>query len=238
MMLSPNGRVVMISGANRGIGLATAKLLADRGYLLSLGARDPEALEAATAALPADRVLRCTWEARDRSTAKTWADTTVEHFGRIDAIVANAGLSLAAHLEDEDETPYDEMWEVNFKGPLRLIRAALPMLRTCGTGRVITLASLAGKRVLSDSLGYPASKFAAVALTHAVRRSGWADGIRATAICPGMVDTDMVAAKAIPEGEFKIEPAAIAESVAYLLSLPNNASVAELLINSRFEASI
>jgi len=112
------------------------------------------------------------------------------------------------------------------------------MLRAAGTGRVITLASLAGKRLLSESLGYPASKFAAVALTHTARRAGWVDGIRATALCPGMVDTDMVADKPIPEGAFKIEPEAIAASVAYLLSLPNNASVAELLINSRFEASI
>ena len=237
-MLAPDGRVVMISGANRGIGLATAKMLSDQGYLLSLGARNPEALAAATVSLPADRVLRCTWEASDNETSKVWVAATFERFGRIDAVFANAGLSLAANLEDEDETPYDAMWEVNFKGPLRMIRAAMPMLRAAGTGRVITLASLAGKRLLSDSLGYPASKFAAVALTHAVRHSGWADGIRATALCPGMVDTDMVADKAVPEGAFKIEPDAIAASVAYLLSLPNDASVAELLINSRFEASI
>ena len=71
-----------------------------------------------------------------------------------------------------------------------------------------------------------------------MRRAGWDDGIRATAICPGLVDTDMVANKTAPNREFKIEPKAIAESVAYLLSLPNNASVAELLINSRLEASV
>ena len=237
-MLAAEGRVVMISGANRGIGLATAKHLVEKGYRLSLGGRNPAALAAATAVFPADRVLRCTWEASDRAASKAWVAQTAERFGRIDAVFANAGLSLAANLEDEDEAPYDAMWEVNFKGPLRLIRAALPMLRASGSGRVITLASLAGKRVLSESLGYPASKFAAVALTHAVRHTGWADGLRATALCPGMVDTDMVADKAVPEGAFKIEPEAIAVSVAYLLSLPNNASVAELLINSRFEASI
>ena len=103
---------------------------------------------------------------------------------------------------------------------------------------MITLASLSGKRVPSDSHGYPASKFAAAALSHAVRHAGWADGIRATALCPGMVDTDMVADKAVPDGAFKIEPETIAASVAYLLSLPNHASVAELLVNGRFEATI
>ena len=237
-MLSPDGRVVMISGANRGIGLATARLLAAQGYLVSLGARDTSKLEAATANFAEDRSLRCYWQAQDRESSKSWVGSTIERFGRIDAVVASAGLSLLARLEDEDEAPYDEMWEVNFKGPLRLVRAALPSLRACGTGRVAILASLSGKRVLSDSLGYPASKFAAVALAHALRRVGWADGVRATAICPGMVDTDMVADKATPEGEFKIEPDAIAASIAYVLSLPNNAAVAELLINSRLEASI
>ncbi|MHA1529044.1 MAG: SDR family NAD(P)-dependent oxidoreductase [Alphaproteobacteria bacterium] len=237
MMLAPDGRVVMISGANRGIGLATADLLAGRGYRLSLGARDPEALAAATAHLPIDCVHRFTWDAKDPALSQTWADSTVERYGRIDAVLANAGISLNAGLEDGDEAAYDEMWEVNFKGPLRLIRAVLPRLRSAGNGRVVIIASLSGKRLLSDSLGYGASKFATIALTHAVRRAGWDDGVRATAICPGLVDTDMVAAKIAPEGEFKIEPQAIAASVAYLLSLPNNASVAELLVNSRLEAS-
>jgi NADP-dependent 3-hydroxy acid dehydrogenase YdfG len=235
-MLAPDGRVVMISGANRGIGLAAARVLAGQGYRLSLGARDPARLAAAVADLPAERLLLCRWEAADRATSSAWVAETLARFGRLDAVFANAGLSLPASLEDEDESGYDAMWEVNFKGPLRLIRAALPSLRAAGTGRVLVLASLAGKRILSDSLGYPASKFAAVALTHAVRRSSWADGVRATAICPGMVDTDMVAHRQTPEGEFKIEPEAIARSVAYLLSLPNDASVAELLINSRNEA--
>ena len=237
-MLTPDGRVVMISGANRGIGLATARRLAAEGYALSLGARDTGALEAATADLPGDRVLHCAWDATDRPSSPAWVEATLDRFGRIDAVVANAGLSRPARLEDEDETPYDAMWEVNFKGPLRLLRAAMPMLRAAGTGRAVVVASLSGKRVLGDGLGYPASKFAVMALVHAVRRAGWDDGVRASAVCPGMVDTDMVAQRETPAGEFKIEPEAIAASVAYLLALPNNASVAELLVNSRLEPAI
>ncbi len=150
----------------------------------------------------------------------------------------NAGLALEAGLMDEDEAPIDRMWEVNFKGPLRLARAAMPRLREAGNGRVVNIVSLAGKRLLgSAALGYSASKFAALALTHAIRREGWPDGVRATAICPGMVDTRMVADRDTPPGEFKIEPEAIAETVAYALSLPDNASVAEILVNSRLEPS-
>ena len=74
-----------------------------------------------------------------------------------------------------------------------------------------------------------------MALTHAVRQAGWDDGVRATSICPGLVDTRMVEHVTAPEGQFKIEPETIAETVAYALALPNSASVAEVLVNSRLE---
>ena len=116
------------------------------------------------------------------------------------------------------------------------MRACLQDLRSSGHGRVINIVSLAGKRVLRhEILGYSASKHAALALTHAIRRAGWDDGLRATAICPGMVETDMVAHVNTADGQFKIAPETIAETVAYALSIPNDAVVAEILVNSRFE---
>lgn len=234
-MISAQGRVVMISGANRGIGAATARLLAARGCRLSLGARDPQAIDAD--GLGAEAMV-ARWEATEPATSAAWVAATRERFGRVDAIVMNAGVALDAGLMDEDESAIDRMWEVNFKGPLRLARAAMPELRRAQTGRVAIVASLAGKRLLSPSLlGYSASKFAAVALTHAIRREGWDDGVRATAICPGMVDTRMVADLPTPPGQFRIDPETIAETVAYALSLPNEAAVAEILVNSRLEPS-
>lgn len=233
-MLIADNRVIMISGANRGIGLATATLLANSGYRLSLGVRDPSAMDAAGLG---DDVLVAHWDATVPETSTAWAEATNARFGRIDGVVMNAGVGLTATLEDPDETAYDTMWETNFKGPLRLIRAAMPSLRQSGHGRVVNIVSLAGKRVFRESMvGYAASKFAALALTHAIRQSGWDDGVRATAICPGMVDTRMVAENETPPGEFKIDPETIAETVAYALSLPNNAAVAEILVNSRLEA--
>ena len=231
-MLEPGERVVMISGANRGIGLATAKVLAKAGYRLSLGARD-------LAAIPAiETALNCHWDATEAVSSKLWVERTVETFGRVDALVMNAGIELGGALEDSEEDSFDQMWEVNFKGPLRLVRAALPELKACGHGRVINVVSLAGKRGLRhQTLGYSASKHAALSLTHAVRQSGWDHGLSATAICPGMVDTDMVAAIDVPEGQFKIDPNTIAESIAFALSMPNDSVLAEILINSRFEAA-
>ena len=130
------------------------------------------------------------------------------------------------------------MWDVNFKGPLRLIRSTLDALKQSGSGRVVTIVSLSGKRLMgSGNLGYSASKFAALSLSHAVRHEGWNDGVRATAICPGLVDTDMVSHMNAPSGEFKITPEAIAATTAYALSLPNSAAVAEILVNSRLEAT-
>jgi NADP-dependent 3-hydroxy acid dehydrogenase YdfG len=234
-MLNPDGRVVMISGANRGIGATTARMLAGRGYRLSLGARDPASLD--TGEHGGD-TLAARWEAGDPASSTGWVAATRERFGRIDAVVMNAGLALDASLMDEDESAFDAMWEVNFKGPLRLARAAMPALRQSGHGRVVIIVSLAGKRLLrSAMLGYSASKFAALALTHAIRREGWDDNVRATAICPGMVDTRMVADFQPPAGQFKIDPETIAETVAYALSLPNDAVVAEILVNSRLEPS-
>lgn len=235
-MLSPENRVILISGANRGIGLATAKRLEQQGYTLSLGARSPEAFpmsEFDTAPFVH------AWEATDAGSAQAWVDATMERFGRIDGVVLNAGVEIGGSLETGTEEEFDTMFAVNFKGPLWLVRACLPHLRACGSGRVVNVASLAGKRLLRhEILGYSASKHATMALTSAIRQSGWADGVRATSVCPGMVDTRMVEHVSVPEGQFKIEPEAIAESVAYALSLPNNASVAEVLVNSRYEAML
>ena len=234
-MLSPEERVIMISGANRGIGLATAERLAQAGYTLSLGARQPNSIPAIHGANP----LTHHWEATDAATSAAWVAATLERFGRLDGIVMNAGVELGGALEDGTEEEMDTMFAVNFKGPLWLVRAALPHLREAGCGRVVNVASLAGKRVLKNQiLGYSASKFAAMAITHAVRQSGWGDGVRATSVCPGLVDTRMTAKIAVLEGQFKIEPETIAETVAYALSLPNSAVVAEIWVNSRFETML
>ena len=132
---------------------------------------------------------------------------------------------------------FDEMFEVNFMGPLRLVREALPELRKTGSGRIINVVSLAGKRPRNPKiLGYSASKFAAMSLTNAIRISGWDDGVRATSVCPGMVRTRMTDEVTVPDGEFKMEPEAIAETISYALTLPNSAAVAEILVNSRLES--
>ena len=233
-MLSPEGRVILVSGANRGIGLATAKHLDSLGYHLSLGARQPDSIPELE---NSKSHMTHHWDAENHDTSTAWVDATIARFGRIDGLVLNAGVELGGSLESGTEEEIDRMFAVNFKGPLWLVRAALPHLRVSGEGRVINVTSLAGKRMRNhEILGYSASKFAAMSLTHAIRQSGWDDGIRATSICPGLVETRMTEHTATPTDQFKLEPETIAETITYALSLPNSAVVAEILVNSRYES--
>ena len=232
-MISPEGRVIMISGANRGIGLAIAQNLVAVGYKLSLGARRPDSIPALE---ETESNMTHYWDAEEQGSAAAWIMATVGRYGRIDGIVLNAGVELGGSLENGTEEEFDRMFAVNFKGPLWLVRAALPHLRASGAGRVINIASLAGKRVLKNEiLGYSASKFAALSLTQAIRQSGWKYGVRATSVCPGMVETRMTEHISLPPDQFMIAPETIASTVNYALSLPNDAVVAEILVNSRYE---
>ncbi|HEV2674541.1 MAG TPA: SDR family NAD(P)-dependent oxidoreductase [Aliidongia sp.] len=229
-------RVALISGASRGIGAAIARRLAATGWRLALGVRSPDTLTGDLA--PSEVLTAHRYDALDRGAAARWIAEAIEAHGRIDALVNNAGIAPHVGLEDGDDEVLDELFDVNVKAPFRVIRAALPHLKASGQGRVINLASLSGKRVLGLNVGYQMSKHAVVALTHAVRRVGWPHGIRATALCPGYVDTDLIAGHTeLPAGEL-IRPEDLARMVELLLTLPNSASIAELLVNGRYETTL
>lgn len=228
-MLDPVGRVAMVSGASRGIGRAIAERLLEAGYRVSAGVRGKHTLA------ESERLMVHRYDAERAGDAAPWVAATAERFGRVDALVCSAGINPPARIADEDEAAIDLMWLVNVKAPLRLIRAALPHLRASGTGRVVNVASLSGKRVVNDNVGYAMSKFALIALTHALRREEWGAGIRATALCPGNVATDMTAGVASVGPAEMTQPGDLAEMVETILRLPNTATVGEVLINWRME---
>lgn len=232
-MLAPHGRVIMISGANRGIGLAIARALYDAGYSLSLGARDPAAFADITGGWEPDRIHTGRYVAEDKDTHRQWVASTVERFGRLDGLVNNAGIWEDVSLEDENDEALDRMWAVNVKAPVSMTRTALPHLRSSGAGRIINVASLAGKAVYGGGIGYTMTKFAAVALSHATRHAGWDDGVRCTALCPGYVATDLTAGVESVPFDQMTSPGDLAELVLTVLSLSNTASIAELVINCR-----
>lgn len=228
-MLDPKGRVAMVSGASRGIGRRIVERLLASGFQVSAGVRDPRGLAAA------EHLLVQRYDAESLDSAEAWVAATLARFGRLDALVNAAGINPMARIGDADETALDLMWAVNVKGPLRLVRLAMPHLAASGTGRVVNISSLSGKRVANENVGYAMSKFALMALTHGVRREGWEQGVRATALSPGFVNTDMtMGVQGVPR-ETMIDPADLAEMAEMLLLLPNNAVVGELLVNARFE---
>lgn len=230
----------MVSGGARGLGHEITARLAAEGWQVSVGVRDVESARRQLGDL-AGSVHFATFDATDRTAAERWTAQTVAEFGRLDALVNNAAILRMVSFETGGEEDLDALWEVNFKAPFRLCRAALPHLRKTGRGRVMSVASTDGIRYrdTTASLGYVATKHALVQLTHAVRFAGWDDGVRATAICPGAIDTDMIAGipGVTPKSE-RLKPETIAGMVAYVLDLPNEASVAELIVNTRLEPSL
>jgi NAD(P)-dependent dehydrogenase (short-subunit alcohol dehydrogenase family) len=235
------GRVALVSGANRGIGLAVARRLHDDGYRVSLGARDMAALEKATVGFIAASTLRHRFDALVPETAEAWVAATVARWGGIDALVNNAGILRMVNFEKGTEEDLDALWQTNAKAPFRLIRLCLPHLRKSGRGRIVNIASTDAKRVRDGtvSVGYAMTKHALLALSHAAKFAGWEDGVRVTALCPGAVDTDLIAGipGVVPSGS-RISPETIAATVAFVMSLPNEASIAELPINARLESTL
>lgn len=234
-MLDLTDRVFLISGANRGIGLAIAEALYDKGCRLSLGVRDSSSLAAFMAARDPARLQVAAYDAESWATQAAWVESAAARFGRIDGLINNAGISLKMTLRDASEEALDRIWAINCKAPLNMIRCALPHLEASGQGRIVNVASLSGKRVRNDNVAYNMSKFAVMALTHGVRRLGWNKGVRATALCPSFVRTDMTSGSARISAAEMSDPKDIAALVATVVALPNTASIAELLVNCRLE---
>jgi NAD(P)-dependent dehydrogenase (short-subunit alcohol dehydrogenase family) len=239
-MIEPQGRVVMLSGATGGIGAAITRRLSEDGYRLSLGVRDTAAAREAFPGLEAQGGLVCRFDAGEAETAKAWVDATAAHFGRIDVLINNAGVLRQVFFDEGDEDLLDELWTVNVKAPFRLIRHALPHLSETGGGRIINVGSTDAKRYRAGvSVGYAMSKHALMAMSHAAKAAGWEHGVRVTALCPGAVDTPMIQSiPGVTPVDERIQPSDLAEIVAFLLRLPNNASVPELVVNTRLESGL
>lgn len=232
-MSEESGRVAMISGANRGIGAAVARHLKECGWRLSLGVRRPAGIDPA---LTGEKVLVHPYDAATHAHDRDWVAATVERFGRLDALVNNAGIMIPKTVIEADDDDIDAIFDINVKGPLRLARAAWPHLTASGQGRVVSVVSLSGHRVKSPRSGlYAMSKFAALALAHALRQEGWEAGVRSTALCPGLVATDMGQRVSDMAPEAMTQPEDIARLVAMALDLPNSASLAELNVNASLD---
>ena len=239
-------RTVLISGASRGIGRAIAERLLAEGYRLSLGVREPgalngTALDPARAGVDAQgrpRVLLQPYNAEDPAAAEAWVEASVNQFGAIDAVVHSAGVFSRVPLlfEQGQESEIQQLWDVNVMGPWWLTRAAWSQLAAHGSGRVVVLVSMSGKRSKGRLAGYTASKFALMGLCQTMRNEGWEQGIRVSAICPSWVNTEMAAAVNAMPKEAMSQPDDIASLTAQLLELPNSCVPFELAVSCNLEA--
>ena len=229
------GKIALVTGAAAGIGRAIALRLHAEGYRLSLGVRDAGRL---AQELRADtgRVFVTPYDANEPvRAAEDWVMATAAHFGGIDAVVNDAAIVNRTSFEDVSEDGFDAIFRVNVKAPFMVSQRAFPHLKKCGHGRVVNIVSLGGLRLKNaNSMLYGMTKHAARAMTDGLRLNGWQHGIRATAICPGPVDTDMMANTGTDPDQMS-DPADIAAIVAHVLTLPNNASVALVPINAMME---
>ena len=165
-------KVVVITGASSGLGEATARLLAAEGASVVLGARRAERLETLVDELTANggKAMAVATDVTYREQVKTLVDTAVQKFGRIDVLLNNAGLMPLAPLERLKVDEWDRMIDVNIKGVLYGIAAALPHMMEQKSGHIINVSSVAGHKVLADGAVYSATKFAVRALSEGLRQ--------------------------------------------------------------------
>lgn len=225
-------RVALISGANRGIGKAIAERFLAEGWHISVGIRrgaEEWASRPAVHVFPYDAT---------KGGEDEWVASALEKYGRIDALIANAGIMFPKSVIDATDEEFDAMWRVNVQATRHLAKAAFPSLEKVGNGRIVVIGSLSSKRVASEqSSAYAVTKHAVLALAHGLRQVGFSKGIRTTTICPGFVATDMARAQIPDQMASVTQPEDIAEIVSTVVNLPNTASVAEVPVNYRAEAS-
>jgi NADP-dependent 3-hydroxy acid dehydrogenase YdfG len=223
-MTSLEGKVALVTGASRGIGAAAARALAAEGVSLALASRSGDDLGLAEAvARPCD--------VRTPDDLEAIVSETVERFGRLDIVVANAGVGAYGPFLDLPPEQPEEMIDVNVKGTLYAARAALPHLIASGEGDFVTLASEAGRRGLPYEAVYCSSKFAQVGFTRALDHELREHGVRCTNVCPGGVATDFAMGRGrtpeMPELAGMMTAEDVAEVVVFVLTRPRNHRILE-----------
>jgi NADP-dependent 3-hydroxy acid dehydrogenase YdfG len=228
----PSGdRVLLITGASSGIGEATARHAAESGYRVVLAARRQKELDRLAEDLGGpDRALARACDVTDWSEVEGLVEDATEHFGRIDAVFANAGFGAARGFLEETPEHWKSMLDTNILGVALTIRATLPAMLDAGAGHYLITGSVAGRRVLPGSL-YSATKWAVGAIAEALRQElrqmHENEAIRVTLIAPGMVDTPFFDNR--PESG-ALEDDDVARAVLYALEQPERVDVNEILL--------
>jgi NADP-dependent 3-hydroxy acid dehydrogenase YdfG len=233
------GKVVVITGASSGLGEATARLLSAHGASVVLGARRVDRLQALADELTGSggKALAVTTDVTDCDQVKRLVDSAVQAYGRIDVMINNAGLMPQAPLERLKIDEWNRMIDVNIKGVLYGIAAALPYMTQQHAGHIINVSSVAGHKVGPGFAVYAATKHAVRALSEGLRQEVKPYNIRTTVISPGAVATELpnsvsepdIAEKVRKAYEIAIPAESFARAVAFAMSQPEEVDVNEIL---------
>jgi NADP-dependent 3-hydroxy acid dehydrogenase YdfG len=232
------GKVVAITGASSGIGEAAARVLAAAGAHVVVGARRTERLErlAGEIAGQGGSVRARRLDVTDRADARAFADYARAEFGRLDVIVNNAGVMPLSALEELKVDEWDRMVDVNIKGVLHGIAAALPIMPAQGSGQIVNLSSIGGHAVSPTAAVYCATKFAVRAISDGLRQE--TDKIRVTVISPGTTASELADTITDPASRelmkewrsITISAEAVANAILYAVSQPEDVDVSEIVI--------
>ncbi len=245
-MTGIDGKIIVITGGSSGIGRAAARLLAGRGAKVVLGARGTEELEAVareiedaggTVAIRRTDVVK-------REEVAALATLAVDRFGKLDVFISNAGIGPISRLDDLRVDDWEAMIDINIKGLLYGIAAALPIFRRQGSGHFVNTISTAGIQISPAMAVYAATKNAVRTITEGLRLE--ADGkLRVTGISPGFVGTNFANSMTDPEmrasiqksmDEMALPPEAIARAMAFAIEQPDDVDVNEIVVRPTVQA--
>jgi NADP-dependent 3-hydroxy acid dehydrogenase YdfG len=236
-----NPTVVAITGASSGIGEATARHLAARGARVLLGARRTDRLETIADELRADdaEVVTAGVDVTRRTDLDRLVQTAVDRFGRLDVLVSNAGISTLGPLADGDVDGWSAMIDVNLRGVLNGIAAAMPVFRRQGNGHFVTTVSTAGLKIIPNMAVYAATKNAVRTVMESLRQESTDGVIRTTSVSPGFVRTELGDSIDDPEARawvhtnmaaFGLDPDAVARAIAFAIEQPRDVEIGEIVI--------
>jgi NADP-dependent 3-hydroxy acid dehydrogenase YdfG len=240
-MTGTEDKVVAITGASSGIGEATARLLAEGGARVVLGARRTERLDAIAREIRdcGGAAVSCRTDVVQCEDLVRLVATAVDEFGHLDVLVSNAGISKIGPISDVDVDGWSAMIDVNLRGVLHGIAAALPVFRRQGRGHFVTTVSTAGLKIVPTMAVYAATKNAVRTIMEGLRQESTDGVVRTTSISPGFVDTqldssidDLAVREQIRRtmNDFGLPPAAVARAIVFAIEQPDDVEIGDITI--------